>query len=181
MAAIRRPTSQVQFELILIRMDISSRQYGGRGERRARGRTGERASERATGYNQLSVNSCRTVEARVQRRGSVFRCVVLQGGTRARTLARSEQRAPLSAAATNGGIAPLLPRHINGFPLLPHTANISPHSLSLALLHPSPPSPLTPFVLSRYSQVMSSLSSTRLAGLLSPRACILYSYTHTYM
>lgn len=90
---------------------------------------------------------------------------------RARILARSEQRAPLSAAAANGGIAPLLPRRINGFHVLPRTTD-SPlilfRSLSCILL-PSTRSSL-PLSSPACSQVMSSLSSTKAGRFTSRRA-----------
>lgn len=112
-----------------------------------------------------------------------------EADTRARAGARTGQRAPLSAAAANGRIAPLL--HLPHPPSCPPSCLrsslyflappcLSSHSLSLALSHPSRPPPLVPFVLHRYYQVMLSLSTTRLAALFSA-GCLYIVLAHIYM
>lgn len=71
---------------------------------RAGVRASKRASERATGYNQLSVNSCRTVEARVQWRGSECSDALFckESRARAHSLARSSVRRSLPPLRTAG-------------------------------------------------------------------------------
>lgn len=76
-----------------------------------------------------------------------------------------------------------LPHHVRGSPVLPCTADVSPHSLSLAPFSLAPPSApaLAAFVRSRYSQVMSSLSSARSWQVYSRRCArsyIVFTYAH---